>query len=61
MPSLDVYSTSGKKLSTLAVKKKFFGAKINPTLMTQAVRVYLSNQRQDPAQTKLRKEVISKL
>lgn len=57
MPSLDVYSTSGKKLSTLAVKKKFFGAKINPTLMTQAVRVYLSNQRQDPAQTKLRKEV----
>jgi large subunit ribosomal protein L4 len=57
MPSLDVYSTTGKKLSTLAVKKKFFNAKINSTLMTQAVKVYLSNQRQGPAQTKLRKEI----
>lgn len=57
MPSLDVFSTSGKKLSTLAVKKKFFDAKINPILMAQAVKVYLSNRRQAPAQTKLRGEI----
>jgi large subunit ribosomal protein L4 len=57
MLSLDVYSTTGKKTTTLAVKKKFFQAKINSTLMAQAVRVYLSNQRQAPAQTKLRGEI----
>ncbi len=57
MPSLDVYSTTGKKTTTLTVSKKLFAAKINPNLMTQAVRVYLSNQRQASAKTKLRGEV----
>lgn len=57
MPSLDIFTTTGKKTTTLAVKKKFFGAKINPELMAQAVRVYLSNQRQAPAKTKKRGEV----
>ena len=57
MPSLDVYSTSGKKTSTTSVKKKFFEAKINSSLMAQAIRVYLSNQRQAPAKTKSRGEV----
>jgi len=57
MPSLNVYSTTGKKTSTLKVKKKFFDAKINSGLMTQAIRVHLSNQRQASAQTKLRGEV----
>ena len=57
MPSLDVYSTSGKKTSSVQVKAKFFNAKVNQALMTQAVRVYLSNQRQTPAQTKSRSQV----
>lgn len=57
MPSLDVYSTSGKKSSTITVKKKFFDAPINQSLMTQAVRVYLSNLRQTPAKTKSRGQV----
>lgn len=57
MASLDVYSTSGKKTSNTSVKKKLFEAKINPDLMAQSVRVYLSNQRQAPAKTKSRGEV----
>ena len=57
MPTLDVYSTSAKKTSTITVKKKFFDAKVNQNLMTQAVRVYLSNQRQAPAKTKKRGQV----
>ncbi len=57
MPSLNVYSTSSKKTGTIAIKKKFFDAKINQDLMAQAIRVYLSNQRQSPAKTKSRGEV----
>jgi len=58
MPSLDVYNTKAKKISTTKVSNQIFAAKINPPLMTQAVRVYLSNQRQAPAKTKSRGEVL---
>jgi len=59
MPSLDVYNTKAKKISTTKVSNQIFAAKINSPLMTQAVRVYLSNQRQAPAKTKSRGEVVA--
>jgi large subunit ribosomal protein L4 len=58
MPTLDVYNTSARKTSTLRVSGKIFSAKINPDLMAQAARIYLSNQRQAPAKTKSRGQVI---
>ena len=57
MPKLDILSASAKKLTRITVKDKIFNAKINPTLMNQAVRVYLSNQRQASARTKDRNEI----
>jgi len=54
---LSVYSTSGKVLESLSLPKEVFGAKINNNLMTQAVRVYLSNQRRGTLKTKTRGEV----
>lgn len=57
MPKLDVLSTSAKKLSAISVSAKIFSAKINPHLMNQAVRVYLSNQRLASARTKDRNEI----
>ena len=54
---LDVLSTSAKKLETISVSAKIFNAKINPSLMNQAVRVYLSNQRLAGARTKDRNDI----
>ena len=58
MPKLDCYSPTGSKLTPIAVSPKIFGAKINPVLMAQAVRVYLANQRQASAKAKRRGEVL---
>lgn len=41
----------------LALPKELFGGKVNETLLSQAVRVYLSNQREGSAKTKTRGEV----
>lgn len=57
MPTIDVFSTSGKKIKKINLPSEIFGAKIVETLMAQAVRVYLSNQRQAPAKTKRRGEI----
>jgi large subunit ribosomal protein L4 len=54
---IDVLTTSGRKLKKLSLPPAIFAAKINPSLMAQAVRVYLSNQRQAPAKTKRRGEI----
>jgi len=54
---IDVYSTSGKKLKKITLPKEIFAAKVNKPLMAQAVKVYLSNQRQSPAKTKRRGEI----
>lgn len=59
MPRLDVYNTSAKKTSVITLKKAIFSAKINQSLMAQAVRVYLANQRFANAQTKSRGQVIT--
>ena len=55
--SVDVLAKDGKKASTMSLPAEIFGAKINPVLMAQAVRVYLANQRQGNANTKTRSEV----
>lgn len=58
MPTLSVINTSGKSIGRLTLAKEIFAAPARPTLMAQAVRVYLFNQRQAPAHTKSRGEVV---
>lgn len=53
----DVYDMKGKVVDSVSLSKEIFGAKINPQLMSQAVRVYLANQRIGTASTKTRGEV----
>ena len=53
----DVYNTQGKVVSKVALPKEVFGAKVNDSLMSQAVRVYLANQRMGTASTKNRGEI----
>jgi len=57
MLKIDVFNIKGKKEGQVNLPKEVFGAKINQALMAQAVKVYLSNQRQAPAQTKRRGEI----
>lgn len=57
MPKLDLLTIKGEKDGTISLPKEIFGAKVNPKLMAQAVRVYLSNQRKAGAKTKTRGEV----
>ena len=52
-----VIDAKGKAAGTLTLPEEIFNAKINPTLMAQAVRVYLANKRQGNASTKSRGEV----
>ena len=54
---LDFFDTKGKVADTVDLSKEIFGAKINNSLMAQAVRVYLANQRMGTASTKTRGEV----
>ena len=53
---LTVSSTVGQTTS-LTVRDDVFGAPQNPTLIAQAVRVYLSNQRQGTSKVKTRGEI----
>lgn len=53
----DVLDTTGKVIESMSLPGEIFGAKINPQLMAQAVRVYLTNQRQGTSSTKTRGEV----
>lgn len=52
-----VFDTKGKAAGTINLPAEIFGAKINNSLMSQAVRVYLSNQRVGTVKTKDRGEV----
>ena len=54
---ISVYSTAGKVLESMTLPKEVFDAKINNNLMTQAVRVYMANQRRGTVKTKTRGEV----
>src|SRR3990167_5324953 len=55
--SASLYGLSGKASGKVSLPKEIFGAKVNPTLMAQAVRVYLANQRRGTSSTKTRGEV----
>ena len=57
MPKVDLYTVTGRKSGQLDLPKEIFGVSINEQLMTQAARVYLSNQRRAKAKTKTRAEV----
>ncbi len=52
-----VYDTKGKIAGHIELPSEIFNAKINNSLMSQAVRVYLANQRQGTVKTKDRGEV----
>lgn len=55
--SIPVYSLTGRTAGTLTLPKEIFGAKINKNLLAQAVRVYMTNQKNLTAFTKTRGEV----
>lgn len=52
-----VFDVAGKETGSIALPEAIFGVKPNKTLLAQAVRVYLANQRQGNASTKTRSEV----
>lgn len=52
-----VFDTKGKVAGQVTLPAEIFGAKINDSLMSQAVRVYLANQRQGTSKTQDRGEV----
>ncbi|MBI4078926.1 MAG: 50S ribosomal protein L4 [Candidatus Levybacteria bacterium] len=56
--TVDVYDIKGSVAGTISLPKEIFAAKVNSRLMTQAVRVYLANQRKGTVSTKTRGEVI---
>ena len=51
---IDIYDTNGKTTGKMTLPNDIFGHKVNPLLLAQAVRVYLSNQRAGAAKTKTR-------
>lgn len=53
----DVIDTKGKVIASITLPEDIFGVKINKSLMAQAIRVYLANQRRGTAATKSRGEV----
>lgn len=54
---LEVYNLNAKAVKKISLPKEIFAQKLNPVLIAQAVRVYLSNQRQGSAKTLTRGEV----
>jgi len=53
----EVFDLKGKVLETIDLPLAVFGAKINNQLISQAVRIYLANQRRGTSKTKTRGEV----
>ncbi len=55
--SVTVYGLNGKAAGRTTLPSEMFGAKVNPILMAQAIRVYLAGQRRGTSSTKTRGEV----
>lgn len=55
--SVPMYALTGKAAGSLALPKEIFGAKVNSKLLSQALRVYLNNQKGHYSNTKTRGEV----
>lgn len=58
MKKINLYSTAGKIIGDISLKASTFAKNPNPALISQAVRVYLSNQRSAHAKSKSRGMVI---
>lgn len=56
--SLSIYDIGGKVQKTVELSKEVFAVTANPSLLAQAVRVFLVNQRQGNVKVKTRGEVI---
>ena len=57
MIKVDLFTIKGEKKGKLSLPDQIFGVKINPVILSQAVRVYLANQRKARAKVKSRGEV----
>ena len=57
MPNVNVVDMTGKKVGTIELSDKVFGAEVNPAVLHTAVRAYLMNQRQGTQSTLTRTEV----
>jgi len=57
MPSVDVLDLNNKKVGSVELADKVFGAPINEDLLYEAVRHYLASRRRGTASTKTRHEV----
>ena len=55
--TLPVYNSKGEVEKNLELNSKIMDVKVNDKLLTQSVRVYLTNQRQGTVSTKTRTEV----
>lgn len=55
--SVPVYSLAGRATGTLSLPKEIFGAEVNEKLLSQALRVYTTNQKSLTGNTKTRGEV----
>ena len=55
--SVPVYSLTGRASGTMSLPKEIFGVKVNKNLLSQAIRVYSTNQKTLPGNTKTRGQV----
>lgn len=55
--SLSLYDANGKSAGKIGLPKEVFSVKVPPSLLAQAVRVHIINQREGTASTKTRAEV----
>lgn len=55
--SIPVYSLTGRAVGTMSLPNEIFGQKVNKSLLAQALRVYMTNQKSFTASTKTRGEV----
>lgn len=56
--SVPVYSLTGRASGTMALPKEIFGKEVNKALLSQALRVYMTNQKNLTGSTKTRGEVV---
>lgn len=55
--SIPFFSLTGRSAGTLTLPKEIFGKEVNKKLLTQALRVYMTNQKSFTASTKTRGKV----
>lgn len=58
MKKVTVFTNEGEKKGQISLPKEVFDVQVRPSLLAQAVRVYLANQRKAKAKVKTRGEVV---